>query len=201
VFDIAQCHKVEFFYYSVDKIRDLLDKTPEDVIVKVFRGRDVTPPSVKRVNFIKEYCSDMQPFACALDIFQGKQNIFIGYLLPTLVLLEKKLKTLKPLLKYTGSLVHAVLAGIDKRFSVFFDRTNLIIVSVTLPRFKLRWLDDTSKERVRSLLNSYASAQHDSSPDTGSDGMTVKKMSFSALVPVEQIKVEPMQKFTCIRVI
>jgi hypothetical protein len=117
---MSQCHKVEFFYNSVDKIRDLLDKTPEDVVVQVFLGRDVTVFSVNRVNFINEYCSVMQPFACALDILQGEQNIYIGYLLPTWVLLEKKLKRFKPPLKYAGPLVHAVLAGNDKRFTEFF---------------------------------------------------------------------------------
>ena len=102
------------FYNSVDKIRDLLDEIPDDVIIHFFHALDVTSLLVNQVNFIKEYRRVMQPLACALDIMQGEQNMYIGYLLPTLVSLEKKLKMLKPTVKYAGPLVDAVLAGIDK---------------------------------------------------------------------------------------
>jgi hypothetical protein len=123
---------------------------------QVFLALEVIPLSVNQVNFIKEYCCVMQPLACALDILQGEQNMYIGYLLPTLVSLKFKLKSLKPTLTYAGPLADAVLAGIDKRFTGFFDRSDLIMASITLPQFKLRWLDDGGKEQARSLLYSYA---------------------------------------------
>ena len=108
--------------------------------------------SVNQVHFIKEYCCVMQPLACALDILQCEQNMYVGYLLPTLVSLEFKLKLLKPTLKYAGPLADAVLAGIAKRFSGFFDRSDLIMASITLPQFKLCWLDDSGKEQARSTV-------------------------------------------------
>jgi hypothetical protein len=43
--------------------------------------------------------------------------MYVGYLLPTLVSLESKLKSLKPTLKYADPLADAVLAGIAKRFT------------------------------------------------------------------------------------
>jgi hypothetical protein len=54
---------------------------------QVFLAFEVIPLSVNQVHFIKEYCcvSVMQPLACALDILQGEQNMYVGYLLPTLV--------------------------------------------------------------------------------------------------------------------
>jgi hypothetical protein len=78
--------------------------------------------------------------------------------LPTLVSQEFKLKLLKPTLKYAGPLADAVLAGIAKRFTAsgFCDRSDLILASITLPKFKLRWLDDSRKEQARSLLYSFA---------------------------------------------
>jgi hypothetical protein len=75
------------FNNSVDK--DLLDKTPDDVIIQVFHALDVNLLSVKQENFIQEYCSVMQPLAHALDILQGEKNMYIGYLLLTMVSLEK----------------------------------------------------------------------------------------------------------------
>jgi hypothetical protein len=118
------------FARIVCKTRDLFDKTLADVIIPVLNALYVTPLSVNQVNFIEDYCSVMQLLTCALDILWEEQNIYIGHLLPTLVSLEK-LKMLKPTLKYAGPLVDAVLAGIDKRFSRFFDCNDLIVVSIT----------------------------------------------------------------------
>lgn len=92
-------------------------KTPDETMQQVFLALEVIPLSVNQVHFIKEYCCVMQPLACALDILQGEQNMYVGYLLPTLVSLESKLKSLKPTLKYAGPLADAVLAGIAKRFT------------------------------------------------------------------------------------
>lgn len=55
-------------------------------------------------------------------------------------------------LKYASPLANAVLSGIAERFAGYFECTDLIVASVTLPQFKLRWLDDTGKEHARSLL-------------------------------------------------
>ena len=59
-----------------------------------------------------------------------------------------------------------------KRFTGFFDRSDLIMASITLPQFKLCWLDDSGKEQARSLLRSYARTmqqQQLSDNDSGSD--------------------------------
>ena len=75
-------------------------------------------------------------------------------------------------MKYAGPLADAVLAGIAKRFTGFFDRSDLIMASITLPQFKLCWLDDSGKEQARSLLCSYARTmqqQQLSDNDSGSN--------------------------------
>ena len=151
------------FFNAVDKIRDVLDKTPDDAIAQVFHALDVAVFSANHIIFIKEYCSVMQPLATALDILQGDKNLYIGYLLPTLVSLQNRLQAVKPGLKYAGPLADAVLAGISQRFLGYFERTDLIVASVTLPQFKLRWLDDAGKEHARSLLYSHACNAQDSS--------------------------------------
>lgn len=84
--------------------------------------------------------------------------MYIGYLLPTLVSLRKKLNALKPSLQHAGPLVDAILAGLADRFNGYSERTELIIASVTLPQFKLRWLDDVGKENARSLLYSHVTS-------------------------------------------
>ncbi|KAH7984659.1 hypothetical protein HPB52_023488 [Rhipicephalus sanguineus] len=42
--------------------------------------------------FMEEYCNVMKPLSCALDVLQRQEHMFIGYLLPTLAVLEKRIK-------------------------------------------------------------------------------------------------------------
>jgi hypothetical protein len=72
------------------------------------------------------------------------------------------------MLYYLVSLSHSV---------VFFDRSDfsdLIMASITLPQFKLRWLDEAGKERARSLLYNHMGALQQrevfSSDDGSEDG-------------------------------
>jgi hypothetical protein len=103
--------------------------------------------------FLKEYCSVMQPLAYALDILQAETKCFIGYLLPTLASLRTKLTGIKPTLKLTVPLINAVLSGLDARFQGYDIRHDLIIASVTLPQFRMRWIEDNeSKNQARTLL-------------------------------------------------
>jgi hypothetical protein len=79
------------------------------LFLQVFNALDVTQLSVNPVNFIKEYCSVMQSLACALDILQGKQNIYVDcLLLQRWFRLKTHPKTLQPTLKYADPLVDAV---------------------------------------------------------------------------------------------
>ena len=108
-------------------------------MVELCQTLDVAPFRVNEINFITEYCNVMQPLACALDILQGETTkCFIGYLLPTIVSLEMKLKALQPSLKVAAPLVDAILAGLSKRFARYHERQDLILASITLPQFRLR---------------------------------------------------------------
>jgi len=106
-------------------------------------------------------------------------------------------------LKYAGPLADAVLAGIAKRFTGFFDRSDLILASVTLPQFKLRWLDDSGKERARTLLYTYARTmqqQQLSANDSESDdGHISQEDEFFCFGNSKQM-IDKMwiQKLTCI---
>ena len=44
--------------------------------------------------FVHEYISVMKNIACALDILQGESSMGLGYLLPTLFVLNSKLQKL-----------------------------------------------------------------------------------------------------------
>lgn len=134
-------------------MRHILDRHSEDKIAEVFQLLDVPIFRPNEIVFLKEYCSVMQPLACALDILQAETKCFIGYLLPTLTSLRTKLLGIKPTLKLAIPLADAVLAGLNKRFQDYDTRHDLILASVTLPQFRMRWLeDDDKKSQARNLL-------------------------------------------------
>jgi hypothetical protein len=75
-------------------------------------------------------------------------------LLPTLTSLRTKLLAVTLTLKLATALANAVLAGLNSRFEGYDTRNDLILATVTLPQFRLRWLeDDQRKARGRSLLH------------------------------------------------
>jgi len=111
----------------------------------VFTALEVPLLHDNEVAFVEEYCSVMQPLALALDMLQAENKCYIGFLLPTLTFLECKLRALKPSVKLTGPLIDAILSALGTRFAAYSDRSELIIATVTLPQFRLRWLDKAKK--------------------------------------------------------
>ena len=60
----------------------------------------------------------------------------MGYLLPTVTLLEEKLRKRGELATSCQPLVNALLAGIDKRFSGVKSDKRMISAAILLPTFK-----------------------------------------------------------------
>jgi hypothetical protein len=77
----------------------------------------------------------------------------MGILLPTLSSLRTCLSSIRPSLKSAGPLADAVIAGITKRFGHLEDSDDLILASVSHPKFKLRWIQaDAARVRTKYLL-------------------------------------------------
>ena len=101
----------------------------------------------KEIVFLKEYCSVLKPLARGLDILQGEDNCFYGTLLPTLETIIKKIKALIfQLSTATVGLVYTIESSIKHRFAKVFESNNAIIAAITLPKFKLKWVDDQRKK-------------------------------------------------------
>jgi len=156
-------------FHAMEKIKLILEKNSEDTVQEVFMALDVPQLRENEVAFLKEYCSVMQPLAVALDMLQAENKCYIGFLLPTLTSLECKLRALKPTVKLTGPLIDAILSALDTRFAGYSDRSELIIASVTLPQFKLRWVDEAKKAAARSLMYEYATAVQQQTATTSQD--------------------------------
>lgn len=73
----------------------------------------------------------MSPREESLDFFQGEESMFMGYLLPTLYALDKKLIKQKNF-NFCGPLVNTIRTSIQTRFSTIWKkRTNISIMFIT----------------------------------------------------------------------
>ena len=96
---------------------------------------------------MKEYCVVLKPVSRGLDILQGEDNCFFGSLLPTLEAIIKKVVALKPdLSSMTVGLAGCVADAIRTRFQKVFNDDNAIIAAITVPKFKLKWVEAQSKK-------------------------------------------------------
>lgn len=89
----------------------------------------------------------MEPVAIALDLLQKDNNMYMGYLLPTILSLESQLRLRREKdgksLKYCEPLVKTLLEALRKprRFETYIRDRELNIAACLVPRFKLDWLN------------------------------------------------------------
>lgn len=110
----------------------------------------------REYQFLKEYCAIMKPFTVALDILQGEDTCFYGTLQPTLeVLMAKTLAMKNGLSPMTTGLPEIIVGAIKTRFAAILDSKDALLASVSLPKFKLRWVkEETRKDHITLLLTS-----------------------------------------------
>ncbi|XP_043271244.1 zinc finger BED domain-containing protein 4-like [Venturia canescens] len=96
--------------------------------------------------YIERYLKILKPIAETLDLLQGEKFCHYGYLLPSLVSLERKLKMLQSSEANTrfSSLITGLIKSLNDRFKPFFDLDDTVagaaVAACSHPRFKLRWL-------------------------------------------------------------
>ena len=108
----------------------------------------------KEMTFLKEYCKVLNPLVRGLDILQGEENCFYGTLLPTLVTILEKTKAIKSqLTAMTTGLAFSLEDAINQYFKKVLDLKDAIISAITLPKFKLKWVElQTKKDRYMQIL-------------------------------------------------
>ena len=121
-------------------------------------------PRLKPVelDFLTEYHLVMQPVAAALDSLQGDSDCFYGMLLPKLVQLRNKLKSLEtgsesyPDLQHAKPLISAILSGMSCRYGDLLElrpaAKDAIVAAVSHPKYKLRWVPPECKEEMTGIF-------------------------------------------------
>ena len=120
------------------------------------------------------------------DILQGENDCYLGYLLPTLLIVKKSMRAfINGSLVHAQSLASAVILGLQQRFCILFGMCDAakehILASITHPYFKMHWVPDDKKDQCRqagSINARFSSSQL--------SGLQQKKLRFRAL-PLLQI--------------
>ncbi len=155
---------------AVDRICDIVRKKSDTILNEICKALSLPVFAPNEIAFLKEYCEVMKPLTVALDVLQAQEKCFLGFLLPTIVSLRKRLIGLKQSVKMALPLIEALLIGIANRFDKYFCEDNIILASVTHPLFKFRWMaDQQQKEQIRvtllAAMNAEASRQAQSSTE------------------------------------
>lgn len=190
------------YYDAVNRIREITVR-PESKLRAVCQKLGLVAFHPNEVTFITEYCMVMKHVAEALDILQAERNCFLGTIIPTLLALRTKLLMVKHEVKLVSPLLSAVLVGLETRFGPSFEADDLIIATVTLPQFRLRWCtDDGMREKARNLLKyemsltrssvvkDVASAKSTSSEDFPDEGFFTFETGFSQQASTAQSELE-----------
>ncbi len=96
----------------------------------------------------------MRPLADALDMLQADKNISIGYLLPTLTVLQQTLGKLScdRSIRHCRPLIESLAASITKRFGEDFYDTELRLAAMFHPCFRLSWIPEEEKESSENFF-------------------------------------------------
>ncbi|CAH0562962.1 unnamed protein product [Brassicogethes aeneus] len=140
------------FYDSVTRIITL-----KDFLSAICEKQQKPKLKSPEMEFLEEYKNVMEPLAKAIDILQGEDKCYLGYVLPTLIQIRQTLNSLTHLV-YCDPLKNAILESLSKRFGEILDLKSsskqYILATVSLPKFKLKWLAKTYPcyDTVKSLF-------------------------------------------------
>lgn len=121
--------------------------------------------------YIQEYLKILKPLAETIDLLQGENFCYYGYLLPSLVSLKRKMTALHQSISdgnaRFGPLISGIIKSIEVRFQPFFSMEDEVagaaIAAVSHPRFKSRWLNsfsDSIRRKVKKLILTVVTEEH-----------------------------------------
>ena len=139
-------------FHSMERIQRFLEMSMDNLNA-LLSELNIPPFTTAETTFIGEYCDIMKPVAQALDILQGDKHAYLGYLLPTIALLKKKLQRKGSGALYCKELAEALCRGLEKRFRNQWDDKRALVSAVCSPAFKMGWIEaEEGKEKARRLL-------------------------------------------------
>ncbi len=138
-------------YNSVQRILKL-QKMDSTALAAVFVAAGQSPLAADHISFLEEWVNVTQNVAMTLDLLQGDEGIYLGYLLPAIQQLKEELEECMEKVTTCKPLANAALEGVKERFDCYSHSTEMLVAAAYLPEVKVDFLDDEGKKRARENL-------------------------------------------------
>ncbi|XP_027886159.1 uncharacterized protein LOC114152462 [Xiphophorus couchianus] len=129
-------------FMAVERLLRICKEKGEGTLRAIATDLKVPMFNPAELAFLTEYAAVMSPVAQATNILQAETNTQMGWLLPTIHLLQIKLDKVKLQLKYCRPLVDSLQSGIQNRFLHMFKDAELVAAAILLPKFRTTWTKD-----------------------------------------------------------
>ncbi len=100
-------------YDSVERILKMRDKDGA-ALAALFAAASQSPLKPDQFTFLEEWKEVMQHVANGLDFLQGDDEVFLGYMLPTIQMMKEQLEETKEKVTMCKPLADAALRGIKE---------------------------------------------------------------------------------------
>lgn len=127
------------FFLSVERILRIIRESGEGAIRAVTTALKIPMCSPAELAFLTEYVATMGPISKALNILQAEKDVHMGWLVPTITLLNVKLDCLKTSSRFCQPLITALQEGIQRRFGDMLSDPELVAAAILLPKFRTSW--------------------------------------------------------------
>ena len=161
-------------FMAVERLVKLIGKNGEETFQTVCEKLDVSKFSRNELTFLHDYVKAMGPLAKALNILQSQMKMYMGYLAPTISKLREMLveqsSAVSPSPSTCKPLLHALIDGLDSRFSTLVSDPETIAAAILHPKFKTSWTEDQNvieagTKYVRATLRAMAMASRNETED------------------------------------
>ena len=188
---VPVCTRWNSTFHAMERVNEILDDD-ETKTMSLFDHLGHRHLQEDEKVFIQEYVTTMQYFAWALDILQGDEHMFLGYLLPTIHVLKGKLLEVKTILKLCRPLADGLVAGLDKRFGHLLHEERYVLASVCHPKFKnLDFIEEEEKRKWAFELF-HAAVEKEMLPTEGQD-VEKPKDKTASFFPTKRVLSGPKQ--------
>jgi len=162
----------------------------------LFTHLSLKAPTSDQFAYLKEYLSIMQPVSSYLDVMQGEAHSYLGSVLPILVKLRTKLRSLSLTVPTSITLRTGLLTSLDKRFGELFDNDAHIIAAIVHPQFKLHWLyfDAEKAEKYTDLVQDLLAVDNFENHCTNEELDQNQNFNSTAGTPVEELMHFPVHQ-------
>ncbi|XP_060846553.1 uncharacterized protein LOC132926230 [Rhopalosiphum padi] len=112
----------------------------KEKLVVIFEELKLIKLKIAEWTFLEEYFKILQPLAVALDKLQGEKRSFLGYVVPTIIVLRRLLIQSTHLI-YCKPLSLCLIVSLEKRFDYLFNLSSskskdFILAAMSHPKFK-----------------------------------------------------------------